>query len=192
MDLDALNLDTHTDYHAAFSCADMAGATCALPPGSYSLAMRLRDATGTVLSELLAPSPVAVVAGQTRDLGVIPFDSAQGAPATSGAGGSGGTGGTGGAGQGIALSWTIDRAGTTLTCDQAGATTVEVDDGQHEFEFKCSDGQDRTTSMTPGSYQVTLRLLDAQGSVLSGTTTMTVTIAAGQLVDLGAVVFDVN
>jgi len=255
MDLDLLNLDTHTDYHAVFACSAMAGATCALPPGSYSVAMRLRDANGTVLSELLAPTPISITAGQTTDLGVIPFASAQGKPAagTGGAGGgaggaaggnggsAGGGGGTagndggaggaagsaggsdggaagaaggsdggaagaaGGAGgggnggnggttgnppQGLSLSWTIDRNGTTLSCAQASAATVQVDDGSQQFNFACGDGHD-TAYLAAGSYPVTIRLLDASGTALSLTSTMTVVVPAGTVINLGSVLFEV-
>jgi hypothetical protein len=176
MDLDLLDLDTNVDSHGIFACTDMGGTSCALPPGPYSFAMRLRDGTGKLISELVSTDTVHIVSGQTTDLGTIPFWSSQGST---------------GPGQGLGASWTISRQGATVTCDQAGAATLEIDVGDQKFPLTCSDGKGITPPVTPGIYPVTFRLLDAQGNALSVTQTMSVAVPAGKLVDLGTIPFDV-
>jgi hypothetical protein len=178
MDLDLLNLNTNVDYHGVYACSDMMGTSCALPAGPYSMAMRLRDAAGTLLSELAPPDTLYITSGQTTDLGTIPFAANQG-------------GSDAGTGQAIKLAWTIDRAGAILTCADAGATTVEVQVGAQKFPFPCDDGSAQTPSITVGTYPVTIRLLDAQGTPLSVTQTMNVALPANLLLDLGTVPFDV-
>jgi hypothetical protein len=180
MDLDLLNLATNVDYHGVYACSDLMGTSCELPAGSYTVAMRLRDAQGTLLSEAIAPGTYSITTGQTTDLGNHEFASSQG---TSGAG----------TGQAIKLAWSIERAGTTtiITCADAGAATVELDVGTQQFPFPCGDGSGQTPSLTVGTYPTTIRLLDAQGAALSVTPTMDVAVPAALLLDLHTVIFDV-
>jgi hypothetical protein len=177
MDLDMLNLGSNANYHGVFACSDMMGTSCALPAGSYSVAMRLRDGKGALLSELVIPQTLPITDGQTNDLGSIPFSASMGMT---------------GPGQGIGLAWTIQRQGATITCTDAGAATLEVDIGDQKFPFTCDDGKGTTPPVTVGTYDVKLQLLDGQGTALSVTQTMSVVIPAGKLVDLGSVPFDVN
>jgi len=176
MDLDVVNLDTNVQYHGVYACSDMQASSCSVPPGSYSVTMRLRDGKSNVIS-LTPPDTFTVTAGQTTDLGSIPFSASQGLT---------------GPGQGLGLSWTISRQGASITCDQAGAATLEIDVGDQKFPFTCSDGSATSPPVAPGTYPVTLRLLDAQGTALSVTQTMPVAIPAGKLVALGSVPFEVN
>jgi hypothetical protein len=176
MDLDVLNLGSNVEYHGVFACSDMAASSCAVPAGAYSFAMRLRDGKSNIISELVPPDTVTVTAGQTTDLGSIPFSASMGLT---------------GPGQGVGLTWTVVRQGATITCDQASAATLEIDIGDQKFPFPCSDGTATSPPVAPGTYQVTLRLLDAQGNPLSVTQTMAVAIPAGKLVPLGAVPFEV-
>jgi hypothetical protein len=97
-------------------------------------------------------------------------------------------------GRGFALTWSIDKVGSGAiqTCAQAGAMSVRLTAGTTKFDLPCADGKGRTTAIAPGSYPVTLDLVDGAGATLSETQTMNVAIAAGQLVFLGDVPFDVN
>jgi hypothetical protein len=171
------NLDTGVDSGRLVGCEAMRAVTCALPPGNYALSMKLLGGKGSTLAEIVAPF-VFVTAGETTDLGSLPFRTHVGA-VTDGAG--------------FALTWSIDAAdtGAPLSCDEATAKTVRLKVGAQTFDLPCAAGMGRTTTVAPGSYPVSVILLDAQNMELSVTQTMTVTIGAGQLVFLGDVLFDV-
>jgi hypothetical protein len=176
MDLDVLNVDTNVAYHDTFTCAALTGVGQALPPGTYSVAMRLRDSAGTLLSEAIAPTTYAITAGCTTDLGSVPFQAVVTTPD-----------------QYLTLSWTIDRPPNSarLSCSDANAAKVELDAGQTTFQWPCSDGKAATTTLAAGTYPVTIKLLDPQGTALSVTSTMNVTIDT-QPVDIGRVLFDIQ
>jgi hypothetical protein len=176
MDLDVLAIATNTAYHDTFPCTAMNGVGQTLPPGDYSVAMRLRDSAGTLLSEAIANTTYTIAAGCTTDLGPVIFDAIVTTPD-----------------QYLSLSWSIDRppASALLSCDQAGAAKVELDAASTTFQWPCRDGQGATTTLAAGSYPVTVKLLDGQGAPLSVTPTMNVTVAS-QPVDLGDVLFDVQ
>jgi hypothetical protein len=178
MDLDVLNVATSAVSHDTFACDTFAGQSAVLAPGSYSVAMRLRDAAGTLLSEAIAPGTFTISAGCSTDLGLVPFEAVVTTPD-----------------QFITLTWAVERVvtGAPLTCADAHATTVELDAGTTAFRWPCSNGKGATGSLAPGSQDVAIKLLDATGTVLSLTPTMPVAIVAGQPTALtGTVTFDVN
>ena len=177
MDLDLLNIATSAVSHDTFPCDAMAGTSATLMPGSYSVAMRLRNTAGTLLSEGIAPTTYSITAGCSTDLGLVPFEAVVTAPD-----------------QYITLSWAVDRylTGVGLSCAEAHATKVELDAGAQTFSWACADGKAATGSLPAATYQVTVKLLDATGTVLSVTPTMPVTVTAGQPNALGTVTFDVN
>jgi hypothetical protein len=175
MDLDVLDVATSAVYHDTFACAAMAGVGSTLPAGDYSVAMRLRDAAGTLLSDAVAPTTLSIKAGCSTDLGSVPFDAA----VTT-------------ADQFIRLRWSIDRGGAPLSCAQAQATTVELTAGTTDVRWPCADSLGATPSLAPGTYQVALKLLGPTGAALSVTPTAPLTITAGQANDIGDVIFDVN
>jgi hypothetical protein len=176
VDLEAVNATTGAVAASTVPCSAMTATTCAMPAGKYSLSMKLKGAGGTTLSEIFAPT-LFLVDNQTTATGPLPFQ----------------TGGGGTTGRGFALTWEIDDAdtGASLTCDAAGAKTVRLAAGTKIFDIPCGPGKGRTTAIAPGDYPVTLSLLDASGDPLSVTGSMTLRVAAGQLVFLGNVVFDV-
>jgi hypothetical protein len=155
----------------------MAGTSSALDPGNYTAALRLYDASGVNLGEQIATGMFAISAGCTTDLGLATFTS----PVVA-------------SDQYISLSWSIDRlaSGHLLSCADANASTVELDADDQTFQWPCSDGRGATKSLPPASYNVTIKLLDATGTVLSITKTMAVPVTAGQPNPLGNVLFDVN
>jgi len=177
MDLDVLDVATSQVTHDTFACDSFAGTSAALAPGEYSVAMRLRNAAGDLLSEAIAPTTYRIDAGCVTDLGLVPFEANVTATDPY-----------------ITLSWTIDRVltGAALTCADAHADKVALDAGTTTFQWPCATGKGATAPLAPGSYDVTIKLLDATGTPLSVTPTMPVTITAGQLKALGTVIFDVN
>jgi len=94
----------------------------------------------------------------------------------------------------ISLTWSLEQAGTTIaeTCGQAGVATIRLIANGMNVDFKCGDGAGRTPPLAAGTYAVSLHALDATGVALSDTSTMNVTVAAGQIVSLGNAVFDVD
>jgi hypothetical protein len=178
VDLDVINLTTGAEALTTTPCMAKAAVTCAMPAGSYSVSMKLRDSTGAVLSEIFAPR-LFLVEGQATAVASLPLQ----------VGGAGAT-----MGRGFALTWSIAKqaTGAIQSCAQEGAATVRLFAGTTMFDLPCTDGKGRTTTIAPGSYPVTLNLLDAQMAKLSETQTMTLAIAAGQLVYLGDVPFFVN
>jgi hypothetical protein len=158
-------------------CATMQASTCAMPAGAYSVTLRLRNAGGDALAEVVAPT-LFLVDGTSTPVGSVPFE-VGGADATSA--------------RGFALTWSIEQSGggAAETCAQAGAATVRLVAGSMTYDLPCADGKGRTSAVVPADYAVTVHLLDAHGADLSVTQTMTLFVDEGQLVFLGNVVFDV-
>jgi hypothetical protein len=178
VDVDVVNATTGAEALTTIPCAALAATTCAMPAGTYSISMKLRDANENLLSEVFAPL-MFLVDGQATAVTSLPLQ----------------VGGVDAAkGRGFALTWSIDKASTGAieTCAQAGATSVRLTAGATKFDLPCANGKGRTTALAPGSYPVMLDLLDASGATLSETQTMNVAITAGQLVFLGDVPFDIN
>jgi hypothetical protein len=177
VDLEVVNLSTGAESLTTAPCATMTATTCPLPGGDYSVSMKLRNATGTVLAEVDAPM-LFLSDGEATPVASVPFE-VGGADAANG--------------RGIAFTWSIENQSSRAaeTCAQASATTVRVVAGTKTFDLTCTDGKGRTTTLAPGDYAVTLHLQDAQGADLSVTQTMTLHVSAGQLLFLGNVVFDV-
>ena len=177
VEVDVVNLTTGAEARATTSCAALALTTCGMSAGKYSLSLALRDATGAVLSEAFAPT-LFLVAGQDTGVASLPLQ----------------VGGDATKGRGFALTWSIDKVDThaIVSCAQAGATTVRIHAGATPFDLTCTDGKGRTTVIAPGTYQVSLELLDGTGATLSATQTMSVAIGAARLVFLGDVPFDVD
>lgn len=177
VDIALTNLTTKEPLTGTFPCTELGAKTDPLPADRYSLSMKLRDAKGALLSEIFAPE-LFLIAKQETPVGSLPFQ----------VGGDGAT-----SGRGVALTWSIAHADTLAaqTCAQANAATVRLTVGQKTFDLPCADGKGRTTAIAPGSYPISLRLLDAKGGDLSVTQTMTLSVGAGQLLYLGNVPFDV-
>jgi hypothetical protein len=175
VEVQVVNAATCATSTTVVACAALAATTCALPAGTYALSMKLRDAAGNVLSEIYAPT-LFLDAGETSTVASLPLQ----------------VGGDETKGRGFALTWSLERAGTTTaeTCAQAGAASVRLIAGTTMFDLPCADGEGLTTAIAPGTYPISLHLVDASGADLSVTQTMNISIAAGQLVFLGDVPFD--
>jgi hypothetical protein len=177
VDIDVIDLTTGAETSATFPCAAMAATTCAMPGGSYSISMKLRDQNGGLLSDVFAPL-LFLVDGKNTPVASLPLQ----------------VGGDTTKGRGFALTWSIEKQSTQAieSCAEASAATVELRAGTMKFDLPCGASKGRTTAIAPGSYAITLDLLDAKAGKLSETQTMTIAIGAGQLVFLGDVPFDVN
>jgi len=172
LDLDVLNLGNNVTTHDSFPCAAMQGTGSPLGAGDYSVALRLRDATGALESEAIAPHPYAIRQGCLTDLGAVPMQVSQS----------------------ITFSWTLDKQAThaTLSCAQANVSTLELTVDGMKIDWPCSDGSATSPVLTPGDHTASIVALDPQGTILSDTGAATVTITAGKVTDLGDVVFDLN
>lgn len=96
------------------------------------------------------------------------------------------------------LDWAVTMGGSDATCEDVGATDIEVessltDDGTSTTDvIPCVNGGWQTRALDLGTYDVTVRILDDGGSVLG----MTETPIAGELsadaelVELDAVTFE--
>jgi hypothetical protein len=177
VDVDVVNATTGAESLATIPCASLAATTCAMPAGTYTISMKLRDAGGNVLSEIFAPL-MFLVDGQNTAVTSLPLQ----------------VGGDQTKGRGFAVTWSIDKlaTGAIESCAQASAVSVRLSVGQSTFDLACGDGKGRTTAIAPGTYPIKMDLIDAAMTTLSETQTMNVAIAAGQLVYLGDVPFDVN
>ena len=79
-----------------------------------------------------------------------------------------------------------------MSCAGANADRVVLTAGATSYEWPCAAGKGATAPLAPGSYDVSVKLLDATGTALSVTPTMPVVVSAGQIKPLGTVIFDVN
>ena len=94
VDLDVVNLTMGAVASSTSPCAALATTTCAMPAGSYSLSMKLRDANGATLAEIVAPT-LFLGADRNTVLPSLPFR----------------VGGPDAAkGRGFALTWSLDRS----------------------------------------------------------------------------------
>jgi hypothetical protein len=177
VDIQIVNAASGATAAATFPCTALAATTCTMRGGQYAISMKLRDAQGAAISEVVAPT-LFLVEGQNTAVASLPFQ----------------VGGDPTKGRGFALTWSIAKlaTGSAETCAQASAATVRLTAGSTTFDMGCAAGRGRTTSIAPGNYPVSLDLVDATGVVLSETQTMTIAVGAGQLVFLGDVPFDVN
>jgi hypothetical protein len=175
VDISIVSLKTGGESQATVPCAALSATSCALPAGAYAVSLKLRADTD-VLAEIVAPQLFAVD-GQATPIASLPFR--VGGPEAA-------------MGRGIAATWTIaDDSDTVQTCADAGAAKVRLAVGTKTFDFPCADGKGRTTVLAPGSYPVSLRLIDGQNKDLSVTQTMNLAVGAGQLIFLGDVWFEV-
>jgi len=177
VDIDLVNVSTGAESLTTIPCAALGATTCAAPAGQYHISMKLRDAGGNVLSEIVAWLEF-LVDGQNTAVTSLPFQ----------------VGGDTTKGRGFAATWSIDQATTHAieSCTQANATSVRLTAGMSTFDLPCANGKGRTTAVDPGNYSVNLELIDSAMSPLSVTQTMSISIAANQLVFIGDVPFDVN
>jgi hypothetical protein len=147
-------------------------------------------------------SPATDGGGGTGGTGGTPTTGTGGIAMTGGTTGTAGVignAGTTGACQGqgppvLKLAWSIAVFGTTTvqTCQQAGATTVQVLFNSTPIEFPCTAGSGTTMTIPPGSYTARFILTGNGGTtILSQGTVNNLTVPACGTLDLGNVRFNV-
>jgi hypothetical protein len=151
----------------------MMGVGTSVAPGSYTVALRLRDASGALESEAIGKIPYAITAGCVTDLGNAPMQVAQS----------------------ILFSWTLAKraTGAPLSCAQGNVATIQLVVDGVASQWPCSPGKATSPALAPGDHNVVVKALDPQGVVLSTTDPpRVVTIIAGADNDVGGVAFDLN
>jgi hypothetical protein len=159
-----------------FPCGAGVGLTTALSPGSHSGQFRLLSSNGAVLSDTGAMGFTVPSCG-VNDLGTITFEVAACAQ-----------------GPAVQAEWSITKqvTGAPLSCDQAAAVFVDLFLNDTKYEFQCSALTGITTPIAAGTYTARLSLIGTNGTSLSDTQSMAVTVPSCGVVDLGNVPFDVN
>ena len=178
---DAVNLNVFTQpvgvagaFMDSFTCA--AGGSVVVDPGTYDVRVEATNA------EEDAVFGAAAIEGQeVADLDDVPlvFDFPPG--------------------QGFFwLSWTLDQDGSDVTCEDAGAVSVEVvsmltAEGTSTTDvLPCVYGGWQTRALDLGEYDVRVSLLDDAGGVIDQTdSTLTDLVTDSGLVDLPAAVFNI-
>lgn len=172
---------TGTTYTDTFVCANYAGASEAVPAGTYDVTVtlygdpKIYGNSNTVLDTLSTPG--AVLDSGANTLGATDFLV-----------------------NSFVLGWTISSGGLSTTCAYAGAADVELDvlfPGQTTptaYLMPCNDVAYRAATMAipMGSYTVQWQafLVDAQGTeVATSTTTQSYSVSASAQADLGSVIF---
>lgn len=100
----------------------------------------------------------------------------------------------------VTLSWTVtDTNGpSTITCDQANATTVTItlrEEGASSGipdPFNCSSGMATSSPVPPGNYVIGFELRGPTGQIATAPGQNGIVINSQQDTDIGAVNFDVN
>jgi hypothetical protein len=148
----------------SFSCFDTAARTQKLPAaGSYSMRADLVGNNGVVIAQVPA-TEVMVDSCDVTTVEPFPFV----LPATCASRPS------------FQLSWDlIDTMSNPLDCDTAGAALVVVTVGQDSFPFPCNQYAGLTDPLDPGTYDVSVELLDANGQAIATTPTMPVELPCG-------------
>ena len=160
-----------------FPCSALGGSTPTLTGGvSHTVSAQLLDSAGNVLSSV-DPTTVGLGCGETDSLPPIDF-----AIATCDA-------------SPISANWTLTANGVTVSCAQAGATTVSimVDDSTMVADFPCSALGGMTPAVTGGTtHSVSLVLTDSAGNVLSQVPATEVAVGCSTVTSLGQVEFSLT
>jgi hypothetical protein len=127
------------------SCAALMGASRVLAPGAYDVTIQLEDSAARAVS---AVTSKLTLAGGANDAGDLLFQV-----------------------QSFKLAWLVERNGAAVSCQAAGAATVELQaklGGEMAvYKFPCADNAGETTAIRVGNYEVAVRLKDMAGETLS-------------------------
>ena len=91
----------------------------------------------------------------------------------------------------MTFSWSLSRNGAPLTCEAAGAVTLEIaakqrgNDRVYHETIPCNLAGVTFEGFRPGVYDVDVKMLDANGQALSDPFGLEVTMYSGDLIDLG-------
>lgn len=171
----ATNTSTGFRKDFLFPCSAQKGVQLPLPPGPYSLAVRLLRGDNVEVSSIVIPLSLAPTG--VTDIGGIVFEI-----------------------QSFSARWSIARAAapnTPVTCASVGATAVELtattkDLPPFVFRFACVDGTGLTQAVPDGDYALQYRLLNAAGAALSQLNPANYSTPVGTPAVLAPVTFTVN
>jgi hypothetical protein len=152
----ATEVDIYVDGVATqFTCDDLGGTIPASGGHSHTVSAKLFDAGGNSLDSTTSIS-VTVPCSATATLPVIDFACASGA---------------------VDVAWTVSASGATVSCEQAGATEVDIVVDGSTTAVNCTDMED--TFSVPGgvNHTVSATLRDSSGNELSSVSPMTVFVS---------------
>jgi hypothetical protein len=160
--------------HDTFPCSTMTGMSTTLPRGTYQVSVALQNTAGQEVSAV--QDNFTVNRGGVNPLPHLTFSI-----------------------QTFSLSWTLNRGGSGVSCQEAGATTVRLitrigNDQPVQYDFPCLDkdiGTNGSTTAIPiGTYSVQIQLLDGAGKVLSEVPATTVKVSSDAPADLPVITFN--
>lgn len=161
---DEVDIRVDTDAMTqVFACSAGQGVTPAVTCGvSHSVSLALYDAQGNLLSSA-APMNIFVPCGVTQFTPDVVFD--VGSVCADGA---------------ISTSWVLTENNQPVTCAPGDEVDIRIDTDAMTKTFACSDLQGVSPPVTGGvSHQVSLKLFDKDGNVLSQTGTMALFVPCG-------------
>jgi hypothetical protein len=146
------------------SCTDGQVVTPPVSCGvSHSVSLQLYDKNGTLLSSA-APMNIFVPCGVTQPTPDVVFEIGGGACADGA----------------ISTSWVLTENNQPVTCAPGDEVDLRVDTDAMTKTFPCSDLQGVSPAVTGGvSHNVSLKLFDKDGNVLSQTGTMALFVPCG-------------
>jgi hypothetical protein len=166
VDLDLQDTYTNLVYHDSFNCSDSQGTSELLPPDDFTVALRAYDSADNMLSMAALPDVYLVYSGYPTPLPWAKLDL-----------------------QSFSLSWSVLVGGVPASCDQAGASEVELlvmreNSTVFDLAFPCAAHSGFSPAILPGTYSVQVNLLDSSGSPLPDLNPQTVsfqTVVAGSV-----------
>jgi hypothetical protein len=163
-------------YQEFFDCIDLDAILFDMRPGTYDVTVTLFDAGGVAMGEHTVP--VKVRSDEVVEAGNFEFNFPAAEPAGEGR---------------FAASWVVTVNGQDATCEDVGATIVEiVSEGpqgaaqQYIDRYDCTAMGATTDPLPTGTYVVSVRLLDEAGTTLNRVPVGgTLPLAVGQTVNIG-------
>jgi hypothetical protein len=141
----AVNTATKNATTDKLPCMSLGGASRVLMPGAYDVTVQLEDAQGRAVSAVT--SSLTLAAG-ANDTGPLLFSV-----------------------QSFKLSWAVERNQASVSCQAAGAATVELTAtlgmDVSTYKFPCAQSEGQTSAVRVGTYSVAVKLKDMAGETLS-------------------------
>jgi hypothetical protein len=160
---DEVDIRVDTDaMTATFACSDLQGITPAVTCGvSHTVSLKLFDAQGNLLSTA-APMSIFVPCGVTQNTPPVVFE--VGGVCADGA---------------ISTTWSLTENNQPVSCAPGDEVDLRIDTDAMTVTFACNLMQGTSPAIPAGNHQVSLKLFDKDGNVLSQTGTMTLNVPCG-------------
>lgn len=162
---DEVDIRVDTDaMTATFACSDLQGITPAVTCGvNHTVSLKLFDAAGNLLSTA-APMSIFVPCGVIQNTPPVVFEIGGGACADGA----------------ISTTWALTENNQPVTCAPGDEVDMRIDTDAMTVTFPCSALQGTSPAVTGGvSHNVSLKLFDKDGNVLSQTGTMALFVPCG-------------